>query len=274
MTIALYGLITFAVMFGGGMLGVLLGRILPKDYRDDTTQKIVQSATGMVSLLAALVLGLLVATAKNKFDTSNQQVEGFAASLMLLDRELTNYGPEANDTKALLRNYTIAKIAATWPQESGVKPGPNDPAWKLLESVQQSLVGLSPKTESQHLAVTAALQTAADLEKTTWLQTAQESNHVQHPFVIILVIWLFVLFVSFGLFAPRNAMVVAALMVGALAIAGAVVLVVDMDSPFEGMLVISPEPMKEALVKMNIPERVGAVYDDQAASVLQLTAKP
>jgi hypothetical protein len=103
MTIVLYGLATFTVIFGGGILGLLLGRVLPEEYRSDATQRIVQTATGMISLLAALVLGLLVATAKNKFDTSKHQIEQFAASLMLLNRELVNYGPEANDTKAMLR---------------------------------------------------------------------------------------------------------------------------------------------------------------------------
>jgi hypothetical protein len=143
MTIVLYGLAALAVVFGGGLLGLLVGRLLPEEYRSDATQRVVQTATGMISLLAALVLGLLVATAKNKFDTSNQQAEKFAASLMLLNRELVNYGPAANDTKALLRKYTIAKITETWPGAPGPKPGPDDPpAWKLLESLQQSLTGL------------------------------------------------------------------------------------------------------------------------------------
>jgi hypothetical protein len=176
----------------------------------------------MVSLLAALVLGLLVATAKNKFDTTNQETQEFAAKLMLINRELVNFGPEANDTRAVLRKYAIAKIAATWPAEGGPKPEPDDPpAWKLLESLQQSLSGLKPSTDAQRSEATAASAATADLEKATWLQAAQESAHVQHPFIIILVVWLFVLFLSFGLFAPRNALVVAALLIGALAISGA-----------------------------------------------------
>ena len=133
MEIALYGLITFAVVFAGGLLGLLLGRFLPEKYHNDETQRIVQTATGMVSLIAALVLGLLVATAKGKFDTTNQLTEEFAAKLMLINRELVNFGPEANDARALLRKYTIAKIAATWPGEVGPKPEAGDPpAWKLL----------------------------------------------------------------------------------------------------------------------------------------------
>jgi hypothetical protein len=254
MSIALYGLAAFAVVFGGGMLGLLLGRVLPEKYHTDATQRVVQTATGMVSLLSALVIGLLVATAKNKFDTSNQQVEQFAASLMLLNRELVNYGPEANDTKTLLRKYTVAKIAETWPDGPGPKPESSDPAaWKLLESLQQSLTELAPKTASQRAEAATASETAAALVKTTWLQAAEESEHVQDPFVQVMIVWLFVLFLSFGLFAPRNILVVIALLIGALSIAGAVVLIVDMDSPFEGVIVVSADPMQEAFAKMNAP---------------------
>jgi hypothetical protein len=205
----------------------------------------------MVSLLAVLVLGLLVATAKNKFDTTNQLTEEFAAKLMLINRELVNYGPEANPERSLLRKYTIARIAAAWPGEAGPKPEPDDPpAWELLERLQHGLSGLSGKTEAQRSEMTRASETAADLAKATWLETAQASAHVQHPFIIILIVWLFILFISFGLFSRRNALVVVALLVGALAISGAVVLIVDMDSPYEGLIVVSPDPMKQALAQI------------------------
>jgi hypothetical protein len=179
-TIALYGLATFAVIFVGGLLCLLLGRVLPEEYHRDATKNIVQTATGMISLLAALVLGLLVATAKNKFDTSNKQVEQFAASLMLLNREWVNYGPEADGAKALLRKYTIAKITETWPGGPGPKPGLDDPpAWKLLESLQQSLIGLAPQTASQRSEAATASQTAADLVKTTWIQAAENMFRIR-----------------------------------------------------------------------------------------------
>jgi hypothetical protein len=171
---------------------------------------------------------------------------------MLINRQLVKFGPEANDARELLRKYTIARIAATWPGEAVAKPGPDKPApWKLLESLQQSLSGLTPKTEAQRSEAAAASEAAGDLEKTTWLETAQAASHVQQPFVVILIAWLFVLFVSFGLFAPRNVLVVVALFIGSLAIAGAVLLIVDMDSPYEGMLIVSPEPMQQALAQMS-----------------------
>jgi hypothetical protein len=123
----------------------------------------------------------------------------------------------------------------------------------LLENLQQSLIELTPKTASQRAEAAIASETAAALAKTTWLQAAEESQHVPHPFVLIMIAWLSLLFVSFGLFAPRNALVVIALLVGALSIAGAVVLVVDMDSPFEGIIVVSADPMQDAFAKMNAP---------------------
>jgi hypothetical protein len=110
MTIVLYGLATFAVIFGGGMLGLLLGRVLPAEYHSDATQKIVQTATGLISLLAALALGLLVATAKNKFDTSNQEVEKFAASLILLNRELVNYDRKRTTLRLCFANTQSPRL--------------------------------------------------------------------------------------------------------------------------------------------------------------------
>ena len=253
MRAVLYALAAFAVVFAGGVLGLFLGRLLPQKYQSDATQRIVQTSTGMVSLITALVLGLLVANVKGKFDTTNQTTEALAAKLMLINRQLVKFGPEANDARELLREYTIARIAATWPGEARPKPGPDNPSpWQLLESLQQSLSGLAPKTEAQRSEAAAASEATTDLEKTTWLEAAQEAQHIQQPFVVILILWLFVLFVSFGLFAPRNGLVVGALLVAALAIGSTVLLIVDMDSPYEGgMAFVSPKSTQLALAQMS-----------------------
>jgi hypothetical protein len=254
MTISLYGLVAFVVIFGGGISGLLLGKVLPDRYRQDPSRQIVQTAMGMVSLLSALVLGLMVATAKNKFDTSNKQTDEFAANLMLLDRELVSYGEETKDIRSLLGKYAVAKIAENWPLEPGPTPAPGDPpAWRVFETMQQKLRALSPQTAAQRSTLSNALEITTDLTKTSWLQTAQQPGHVPHPFILILVVWLSILFMSFGLFAPHNALAVVALFICALSLAGAIVLVVDMDKPFEGFISISPQPMQEALARIITP---------------------
>jgi len=248
MDIVLYGLVTFVILFGGGMLGLVVGNAMPEKYHDSSTKAIVQTATGMVSLLAALVLGLLVATAKNKFDTFNKRTEEFAADLMLLNRELADYGPTAAEGKARLREYTEAKIAEIWGGTEDVEAtSTRGPTWRLLEGLQQSVRDLDPKSESEHSAKASASALVAELRKTTALQRAEAMNHVQHPFLFIRLGWFAILFFSIGLFAPRNRLVIAALVVGALSIAGAVVMITDMDSPFEGILTVSPDPMRDAL---------------------------
>lgn len=254
MTIVLFGLLAFAVIFGGGIVGFIVGELMPESYNDAATRAVMQTAMRTVSLLAALVLGLLVATAKNKFDTSNMQVERFASDLMSLDRELANYGPEASDIRSLLRKYTVAKIASTWPSESAPKPALDDlPPWRLIDAIQQQLRRLTPQSGDQRATLAGALQIAGDLAKATWLQKAQESDHVPQPFVLVLMAWLFILFVGFGVFGTRNALTVTALFVCALSIASAVALVNDLDSPFGGLVKVSAQPMEKALAQLGAP---------------------
>ena len=71
------------------------------------------------------------------------------------------------------------------------------------------------------------------------------------PFLVVLVFWLTMIFVSFGVFAPRNATVMDALGVCALSVAGAIFLILEMDSPFEGLMKVSPEPLRYAYSRIN-----------------------
>jgi hypothetical protein len=253
MRILVFGLAAFAVIFGGGLLGFLLSRRLPESYNDAGTRALVTTAIRTVSLLSALVLGLLVATAKNKFDSNNAQTERFAADVMSLNRELVNYGPDAAAIRALLHRYVVAKIATVWPSLDGPKPAPDDPPPWLIDEVQQKLRALHPQSEEQRATLLGTLQIAADFTRATWLQKAQEADHVPQPFVVILMVWLFLLFVGIGLFAPRNAVTVTALLVTALSIASAIALIDDLDAPYRGFIVVSPQPMQRALAEISAP---------------------
>jgi hypothetical protein len=171
MRILVFGALSFAVIFGGGLLGFLLSRRLPESYNDAGTRAVVTTAMRTVSLLSALVLGLLVATAKNKFDSNNAQTERFAADVMSLNRELVNYGSDATDIKAMLHRYVVAKIAVGWPWLDGLKPAPDDPPpWRLIDEIQQKLRALHPQSEEQRATLSGALQIAGDFTRSTWLQ--------------------------------------------------------------------------------------------------------
>src|SRR4029453_18479678 len=84
-----------------------------------------------------------------------------------------------------------------------------------------------------------------------WVVVSSVGTSVPGPFLVVLVFWLTMIFVSFGLFAPRNATVIVALCVCALSVAGAIFLILEMDSPFEGLMKISPDPLRYAYARIN-----------------------
>jgi hypothetical protein len=173
---------------------------------------------------------------------------------MLLNRELTAVGPSGSEAKNVLRQYVTAKIAAMWTGQAGPRPEPSDPAsLQLLESLQQKLLGIVPESEFQRSMAKGASEILGELVRARWLQAAQESDHVPEPFLWVLIAWMSLLFAGMGLFAPHNALAFGAMLLCALSISGAIGLIVDMDTPFAGIIVVSPDPMRAALAQINSP---------------------
>jgi len=246
------GLLVLACVFGGALAGMLLGRLLPPHHLGDETKSVVTLASGTLSVLSALVIGLLISYAKGDFDDQTKVVQKFAADLVLLDRVLRQYGPETSEARDLLRRYTALKIALTWPEENAAGgPRLDDPAaLAMLEGVQAKLLGLTPQSEAQRWLQSRGLQIGGDLVEERWLLAAQNEGSVPRPFLATLVFWLTILFAAFGLFAPRHATVVVVLLVCALSLSAAIFLILEMDRPFEGFVIVSPEPMRTALAHM------------------------
>ena len=142
------GLLVLACVFGGALAGMSLGRVLPAHHLGDDTKRVVDLTLGTLSVLSALVIGLLVSYAKDDIDAQTKGVQKFAADLVLLDRVMRQFGPETGEARDLLRRYTTLKIALTWPKENaGEGPRLDDPAaLEMLESVQAKLRGLTPQS--------------------------------------------------------------------------------------------------------------------------------
>ena len=246
------GLLVLACVFGGALTGMFLGRVLPAHHLGDDTKSVVTLASGTLSILSALVIGLLISYAKGDFDAQTKVVQKLAADLVLLDRVMLQYGPETGEARDLLRRYTALKIALIWPEEN-TPDGPrldDQTALEMLESVQAKLRGLTPQSEAQRWLQSRALQIGGDLAEERWLLAAENEGSVPRPFLVTLVFWLTILFTGFGLFAPRHATVVAALLVCALSLSAAIFLILEMDRPFQGFITVSPEPMRTALAHM------------------------
>jgi hypothetical protein len=245
------GLIAFCCIFGAAVAGLLLRKILPENQRTDATQRTVQTVMNVVAILAALVLGLLIASTKTSFDTRSREIEQFSANLTLLDRELVHLGQEQKDVRALLREFTARKIAQTWRTDASPPPVTDDAkAVQMLDDIEDRLRALTPEAEIQRAARSSALQLAAELKRTSRLLAVQESGRTPRPFLVVVIFWLSILFISYAIFAPLNATVVATIFAGAFSVSVAVNLIFDMDRPFAGFIKVSAVPMQQALEKM------------------------
>jgi hypothetical protein len=245
-------LIVLLCTFGGALTGMLIRAVLPAHHFGDDAKGAVNLAAATVSVLTALVISSLVTSARVAFETTAGQVQEFSANLVLLDRVMAHYGPEIDEARGLLRRYTARKIELTWPKERARKPIMDDPAaLEMLETVQDKLRALKPQSEAQHWLKSRALQVSGDLAQVRWKLAVENEGVIPRPFLMVVVLWLTILFVSFGLFAPRNPPVITVLFVSALSIAAGIVLILELDSPFAGLIRVSAEPMQSALAHLS-----------------------
>lgn len=239
-------------IFLGALSGMAVRARLPASHLDKPTEDGVRIAMGTLATLTALVIGLLVASARSSFETRASEITQMAGDLILLDRQLVRYGPEAEEARTFLRRYAMHVARVTWPDEFGPPEGPDD--WMLLESVQDSVRALEPPDASRRWLRDRALDVSGLVSRTRWLLDVQRASAVQLPFMGVLVLWLTVLFTSFGLFAPRNGTVIVAMLVSSISLAASVFLILEMDKPFNGAIRVPSAPVREMLVRIGVPE--------------------
>src|SRR3954447_23136512 len=244
--IALSG-ITFVCISGGALLGMFLpGNQLSTDDKD-----VVRLGTGLIGTIAALVLGLLIASAKGSYDTQSTQVTQMASNVVVLDNLLAQYGPETNAARNLLRRSIVVLADRMWREKSSefAKATPFE-ASAASDSFFAKLQQLSPQNDSQRSLQARAIQIATDFAQTRLLLFAGTNNSIPMPFLVVLISWLTIIFGSFGLFAKPSATVFSSLFVFALSAAGAIYLVLELGQPFAGLMQISSAPLLNALMPL------------------------
>jgi hypothetical protein len=233
--------IVFACVYGGALLGFALR--VPEHHSDQDSRDVLKAGAALIGTMAALVLGLLVASAKSSYDNQRQELIHICADVALLDRALAHYGPEAALLREHLRGTVEAAFGQLWSQRS-------EPPSAAGEAFYDAIDRLQAATEQQRTIKAAVLQLAIGLGRTRWLIFAQSGSAISTPLLVIVVFWLTILFVSFGVFAKPNATVHVALFVCALSVAGAIFLILEMDSPFQGLIRSSEAPLRDVLSRL------------------------
>jgi hypothetical protein len=243
-----------AIIFGSVVVAVLLGRalsrFLPEEQLSADTRDTVKLAMGLLATMAALVLGLLVASTKGSYDKARNDVIQMAAKVVFLDRVLTGYGPEAGEARAQLHETLEEMVHRSMRPARGNTPANLAPNTQAGNAIYLTIQNLTPKDEMQRSLKTHATTLALELAQLRTLLVAESISSISKPLLIVVAFWLVVIFLSFSLLAPRNATATLALIVSAVSAATAIFMILELDHPFSGLLRIPTEPLLNVLSQL------------------------
>lgn len=229
--------------------GILLGGLLSRYELSSDTKEVIRLSTGLIGTISALVLGLLIASAKSSYETQSGQVRQITANIVLLDLVLLEYGPAANDARRALRRHLEVLVDQIWKRNArGANEAfqVNPDGLKIYETIQ----ALNPSTEAERSLKVRAIQLLADSAQTRLLLFTQAKDPIPHPFLAVLVIWLTIIFTSFSMFARPSLLVFGTLIFFALSATASIYLILEFGRPFDGLLVISSDQVRHALTPM------------------------
>jgi hypothetical protein len=249
MSSTIIGLISFAAIFGGVIIGLFVRRRLPGQHLSTETQSAVTVSVAVIGTLSALVLGLMITAANHSFSARSDEVRELSLQLIRMERNLRRYGPEADDARAKLRTWAEAKTHELFPIEGQARPS-SETTIVMLESVQDAVLALTPKDEKQKYLRTLCVNLSSTLIQARWSLETREGHSTPVPFLILLIFWLAIVFASFGLFAPANPTTIVVLFLCSLAVSGGIVLIEELDNPQSGLIQISADSMRKALVEI------------------------
>jgi hypothetical protein len=242
-------LTAFVIVYSGALAGMLLRVVLPKRHLSDESREVVKLGTGLVGTMAAMVLGLLVASAKNFYDAQTSELTQMSANIILLDRVLAHYGPETIEIRGILRNAVLRVDEQLRSDRMPANPE-TAPSSVGAEILYDKIEGLSPKNDLQRSIQSQALSIGMTLGQERWLMFEQESTSVSKPLLIVMVFWLTIIFMSWGLLASPNGTLLVTMIVAALSTSGAIFLILEMYTPFRGWIHLSDAPLRIALAHM------------------------
>jgi len=240
-------------VFAGGAAGLLLERLLPDEFTTGGPRDMIGAVVGLLTLLSALVLGLLIWTAFGVYSGQSLAVQTLAVKLLQLDLALADYGPEASGGRALLRQDLAKTLDAIWnADQSDAEFAAHNFAAAIgnLRHQDGLLKSLDPSTDDQKQALASAKQTIDSIGQSRLQMSFALYGAVSYPLVYVVVGWGVALFCGFGLMSKGNAMSVVALVFGALAVASAIYLILDLSSPYSGLIRVSPAPLQQVLAQM------------------------
>jgi len=246
---ALIALVIFLCLAASAFASMTIWPRLPARHRDDDTNTVVRLAANLFGVMTSLILGLMINSAKNTFESIDHNVHAYATELILLDRTLRQYGPETDAVRQPLVAY-VQRVVETSSQDSETTIAANQLSERLLTEIGVRLNGLTPPDAVRGSLLQDGRQRLQKVLELRWVLVEQSEGTIPWPLIAMLVTWLALIFASFGFRAPKNTITAGTLIVSAALIAGAIYLILDMDVAFSGPIQISSAPLERALAEL------------------------
>lgn len=248
MKAVILSLVIFTCIIGGAFIGIFLRAMLPQRHLTDESRNMVTIGMGIVATMGALAVGLMIQGAQENFRDQRSDLIEMSAKIVLLDKLLADYGPEAAGARATLRSSVRLTINRFWPRD-----GSDGAGLDLLsgpDTVYGKILSLAPHADRESSLRDEALSLTYDLAQARYSLVMGQSRSIPGAFMIvigIIVFWFVAIFFSFGLYAPSNATVVTTLIISALSVSLALFLIMELNRPFDGILRMPSAPLVEAL---------------------------
>ena len=245
MSTSLTTAIVSACLLAAVWIGMRVRRFLPEDHLSPNSRDSVKLAIGVVATMSALLLGLLVSSAKTSYDASRTEVMQVASQYRLLDRVLAIYGPQAAEVRGELRALIEASTFWSMWSDNADVPAQFNP--KAFDAFYLALLRLEARDDAERTLKAQAVNLILEIGQLRSRMLAESTTSISTPMLIVVVLWVMMIFLVFSLIAPPNATANFTLIASALCVAGAIFLILELDHPFSGIMRISSEPMRNML---------------------------
>jgi Protein of unknown function (DUF4239) len=245
-------LVVTGVIAAGGVVGLVLQRLLPERYTTDKARDMIGGVVGQLTLLLVLVNGLLIWTAYGVFSTQQTELQTLTARALEFDVEMRQYGPEADEARNILRLDLVWAHEQFWGDDLS-RAAAYDASMKAMTNMSKFLEGLAPKTPTQTNLLNAARANYAFIGEQRLLMSLQAATPVPWPLIYAVTFWSCVMFLSMGLLSRLSPMSVAMLILGSASIGLAIFLILEFSKPYTGSIRVSPAPLEQAILALDQP---------------------
>ena len=248
MTPILASAVAFVAMMVGAATATHLRRVLADQHFTEAAKDIVRLSASLMATLAALVLSLLISSANSAYEAQRRELREIVASIVLVDSLLEEYGPASRPARESMRKASQVLADGLWngawtgrPSERGYMPR------TVARDLHEAIRSLAPADERQRELRAQVLQIAVATAQARYVLYEGVDSSLPTPFLVILIGWLAALFMSFCLFSPPNRIAVVALVILALSTASALFMLMELGTPFSGLLALPEGTVRNAL---------------------------